>query len=128
MRSCRELDARDLVAPSAVRGCFRENDMITAFFETRSHGVTGQRLNDRGGARWWIGAVYAVLLALVVPWYWPAGDTRHLYGLPLWAIATLLAVVATSAFTAWTYLSRTAGADENAQPQRDGDAGSRGQR
>ena len=65
-----------------------------------------QKPNGRG-ARWWIGAVYLVLLALVIPWYWPEGDARHVFGLPLWAIGTLLAVLATSAFTAWVYLSRS---------------------
>jgi hypothetical protein len=64
--------------------------------------MTPQRTND-DGARWWIGAVYLVLLALVVPWYWPAGDTRHFFGVPLWAIVTLLAVLVTSIFTAWIY-------------------------
>lgn len=57
--------------------------------------------------RGWIALVYCVLLALVIPWYWPAGDTRHLLGIPLWALATLGAVFATSAFTAWVYLSRS---------------------
>ncbi len=55
--------------------------------------------------RRWIVIVYLGLLALVIPWYWPAGDTRHFYGLPLWVIATLAALLATSAFTAWVYLS-----------------------
>ncbi len=55
--------------------------------------------------RRWIVIVYLGLLALVIPWYWPAGDTRHLYGLPLWVIATLAALLVTSAFTAWVYLS-----------------------
>ena len=55
--------------------------------------------------RRWIVIVYLGLLALVIPWYWPAGDTRHLYGLPLWVIATLTALLVTSAFTAWVYLS-----------------------
>ena len=55
--------------------------------------------------RRWIVIVYLGLLVLVIPWYWPAGDTRHLYGLPLWVIATLAALLVTSAFTAWVYLS-----------------------
>ena len=55
--------------------------------------------------RRWIVIVYLGLLVLVLPWYWPAGDTRHLYGLPLWVIATLAALLVTSAFTAWVYLS-----------------------
>jgi hypothetical protein len=55
--------------------------------------------------RRWIVIVYLGLLALVIPWYWPAGDTRHFYGLPLWVITTLAALLVTSAFTAWVYLS-----------------------
>jgi hypothetical protein len=46
---------------------------------------------------------------LVIPWYWPDGDTRHAFGFPLWVIATLAAVFAVSLFTAWIYLS---GSDE----------------
>jgi len=46
-----------------------------------------------------------VLLALVIPWYWPAGDTRHILGLPLWVLMTLGAIFATSVFTAWVFLS-----------------------
>jgi len=55
--------------------------------------------------RWWIGIVYLALLALVIPWYWPAGDARDAFGLPLWVIATLTALFITSVFTAWVYLS-----------------------
>lgn len=55
--------------------------------------------------RTWIVIVYLGLLALVIPWYWPAGDTRHLYGLPLWVIATLAALLVTAGFTAWVFLS-----------------------
>jgi hypothetical protein len=55
--------------------------------------------------RRWVGLAYLVLLALVIPWYWPAGDTRHAFGFPLWALASLAAVLATSIFTAYIYLS-----------------------
>ncbi len=50
--------------------------------------------------------IYLLLLAMAIPWYWPASDTRHLFGLPLWAWVSLSAVMATSAFTAWIF-SRT---------------------
>lgn len=68
------------------------------------------REQDPAGAgrrkpRGWIMIVYLGLLALVVPWYWPAGDVRHAYGLPLWVMATLAALLLTSAFTAWVFLS-----------------------
>ena len=55
--------------------------------------------------RGWVAIVYLGLLALVIPWYWPPGDTRHAFGLPLWVIATLAALLVTSAFTAWVFLS-----------------------
>ncbi|HSG65170.1 MAG TPA: hypothetical protein VLD39_09215 [Gammaproteobacteria bacterium] len=84
-----------------------------------------QTPQDRG-ARWWIGAIYAVLLVLVIPWYWPVGDTRHVYGLPLWAIVTLSAVLVTSVFTAWVYLGRSEdGSDDGPQGQPRGRAESR---
>ena len=55
----------------------------------------------------YVAVVYLVLLAFVVPWYWPAGDARHVLGVPLWAFATLLALLLTAAFTAWLYLGRS---------------------
>ncbi|MBH97780.1 MAG: hypothetical protein CMM56_04930 [Rhodospirillaceae bacterium] len=57
--------------------------------------------------RIWIGVVYVILLMLVIPWYWPAGDIRHYYGLPLWVISTLIILLITSGFTAWVFLSNT---------------------
>lgn len=56
--------------------------------------------------------MYLVLLALVIPWYWPAGDSRHVLGIPLWALVTLAAVFLTSAFTAWVYLAQSDGNGE----------------
>jgi len=50
---------------------------------------------------------YLVLLALAIPWYWPAGDTRQAFGFPLWALASLGVVLVTSIFTAWVYLSQS---------------------
>ena len=62
-------------------------------------------------ARWRIALAYVVFAALVIPWYWPAGDSRRVLGFPVWALVTLSAVFATSVFTAWVYLFRSA--DEN---------------
>jgi len=62
---------------------------------------------DKQRHRWWIAIVYLALAALVIPWYWPAGDARHAFGVPLWALATLAAVFATSVFTAWIYLAES---------------------
>ncbi len=59
--------------------------------------------------RAWILGVYLVLFALVIPWYWPAGDSRHVFGFPLWALVTLAAVFLTSVFTAWVYLTQSEG-------------------
>ena len=55
--------------------------------------------------RMWIVVVYLGLLALVIPWYWPADDMRHAFGLPLWVIVTLIALLVTSVFTAWVFLT-----------------------
>jgi hypothetical protein len=61
-------------------------------------------------SRRWVVIVYLVLLALAIPWYWPSGDTRQAFGFPLWALASLAAVFATSLLTAYIYLS---GVDED---------------
>jgi hypothetical protein len=53
--------------------------------------------------RSWLAFVYLGLLVLVIPWYWPAGDVRQIFGFPLWSLASLGAVFATSLFTAWIY-------------------------
>ena len=55
--------------------------------------------------RLWLVLVYLVLLTMMIPWYWPAGDTRHAFGFPLWALASLGVVLATSILTAYIYLS-----------------------
>ncbi len=59
--------------------------------------------NQEKKPRPWIAFVYLVLLALVIPWYWPANDVRQLLGFPLWSLASLGALFATSLFTAWVY-------------------------
>ena len=51
----------------------------------------------------WITFVYVGLLVLVIPWYWPAADTRQVGGFPFWSLASLGAGFATSLFTAWVY-------------------------
>ena len=62
-------------------------------------------MNDmkKSRPRRWIALVYAGLLASVIPWYWPAVDTRQVGGFPLWTLASLGAAFATSLFTAWVY-------------------------
>ena len=54
--------------------------------------------------RFSVSIAYLILLALIIPWYWPEGDSRHLFGFPFWAIASLGALFATSVFTAWLYI------------------------
>jgi hypothetical protein len=55
--------------------------------------------------RFWIVFIYLIFLALAIPWYWPSNDMRHIYGLPLWVISTLMVLLTTSIFTAWVFLS-----------------------
>ena len=46
--------------------------------------------------------VYAALYAIAIPWYWPQGaGTGLVFGIPLWAAVTLLAVVALAGWTAY---------------------------
>ena len=58
--------------------------------------------------RSWIIATYLLLLALIIPWYWPEEDVRRFFGIPLWAIVSLGGLFLTSCFTAWICL-RTEG-------------------
>jgi hypothetical protein len=52
----------------------------------------------------WIVVVYLVLLALLIPWYWPQNDASLLFGFPLWALVSLGVLFVTSLFTAWLCL------------------------
>ncbi len=51
--------------------------------------------------RWWIPAVYLLLILIGIPWYWPADDQRIWLGMPAWTAVALAASVLTSAFTAF---------------------------
>jgi len=51
--------------------------------------------------RWWIPAVYLLLILIGIPWYWPADDRRVWFGMPAWTAVALAASVLTSAFTAF---------------------------
>ncbi|NKB33744.1 MAG: hypothetical protein GKR91_11665 [Pseudomonadales bacterium] len=57
-----------------------------------------------GAISYWVLAVYFLLLALIIPWYWPEGDARLLFGFPMWVLASLSALFLTSCFTAWLCL------------------------
>jgi polyferredoxin len=52
----------------------------------------------------WIIAVYLVLLALLIPWYWPEDDVRQVFGFPVWAVVSLGVLFIISAFTSWLCL------------------------
>lgn len=49
----------------------------------------------------WPALVYVVLLAIGIPWYWPADDDRIVLGMPGWVIVAIVASACASAFTAW---------------------------
>lgn len=44
--------------------------------------------------------VYLCLLALAIPWYWPANNHNLLFGLPLWVVIAVIVSIATSCLTA----------------------------
>ncbi len=79
--------------------------IATCRWQTVEH-MTPQQSELQRSRRWMIG-VYLVLLLLVVPWYWPVADATLAFGFPVWALVTLVAVFATSAYTAWVYLTQS---------------------
>lgn len=54
----------------------------------------------------WIWAVYAVLLAISIPWYWPQEVGMIVLGMPLWAAVSVLGSAAISVFTARLFIKR----------------------
>jgi len=46
-------------------------------------------------------AVYCLLLAIGIPWYWPDEGGRVVLGLPAWVLAAVLAGLAAALYTAW---------------------------
>ncbi|MGE0482742.1 MAG: hypothetical protein AB7Q81_01235 [Gammaproteobacteria bacterium] len=44
--------------------------------------------------------LFAVLLLLAVPWYWPHDDSRIWLGMPAWVCVAVLVSVAASVLTA----------------------------
>ena len=49
-------------------------------------------------------AVYVLLFALSVPWYWPKDDLTLVLGFPAWALASLFFLSLACGFTAWNFL------------------------
>ena len=53
-------------------------------------------------SRHWVWVVYALLFALSVPWYLPAGGPARLWlGLPHWVVLSLSACLAVAVFTVY---------------------------
>ena len=44
--------------------------------------------------------VYAVLLTIGIPWYWPADDTTMIFGMPAWVVSAIVVSVIASIYTA----------------------------
>lgn len=61
---------------------------------------------------WRIWAVYTVLVAIAIPWYWPAEDVRMLFGFPLWVVVSVAGSAAISCYTAWLFACRWPEDDE----------------
>jgi hypothetical protein len=55
---------------------------------------------------WRVWAVYAVLFAVSIPWYWPQEVGPLLLGMPLWAAVSVLGSALISAYTAWLLVKR----------------------
>jgi hypothetical protein len=50
----------------------------------------------------WIWAIYLLLLAVAIPWYWPPGFRGPLIvGFPLWALVTVASVFLAAIWTAF---------------------------
>lgn len=50
--------------------------------------------------RRWLPLAFAPLLALGIPWYWPASDRALVLGVPAWVAAAIAASLAASILTA----------------------------
>lgn len=51
--------------------------------------------------RFWPALVYLAMLAVGIPWYWPANDTSVWLGMPAWVVVAILVGAAASLFTLW---------------------------
>ncbi len=49
----------------------------------------------------WPVLVYAVLLAIGIPWYWPTDNHSIVLGMPTWVVVAIAASTCASVFTAW---------------------------
>lgn len=71
--------------------------------------------NDPATAIWPV-LVYALLLAIGIPWYWPADNHGIVLGMPAWVVVAIAASACASVFTAWL-LAKPWPAE--AEPERD---------
>ena len=53
---------------------------------------------------YWISIIYIALLAVGIPWYWPANDTTVWFGVPAWVVIAIIVGALTSFFTLWLLL------------------------
>ena len=53
---------------------------------------------------WWAWLTYFCLLALGIPWYWPADDRTIWVGMPAWVVVAIAVSFLTSVFTAFLWL------------------------
>ena len=54
--------------------------------------------------KYWIIAVYLVLLVIAIPWYWPNDISLIVFGFPVWVFVAILVSLITSIFTAFILL------------------------
>ena len=54
---------------------------------------------------YWKLFVYLFLLAVGIPWYWPAETNLIVMGLPVWVLVSIIVSIIASIFTAYLWLS-----------------------
>ena len=67
---------------------------------------------------WPLVVTYLILLAIAIPWYWPAHDQKTLLGLPRWVVVSIITSVLISCFSAWIFMCRWPVDDEDG-PEED---------
>lgn len=63
----------------------------------------------------WIWIVYLILLVIGVPWYWQAGNTAIIFGMPGWVFIAIVTSVTVSCFTSWLWFTGWQDEDENGE-------------
>ena len=57
--------------------------------------------------------VYLVLIAVGIPWWWPAHDSTILFGMPAWVISAIVVSFIASVYTLFVLLSAWPGAPDD---------------